>query len=130
MSKIPGFKAYDIRGKVPSELNEEIAYKVGRAFVTQQNAKKVLIGRDVRESSPLLAKALANGLTDAGADVIDLDELKYGVRREGIFGAIYWYMVKFGFDIAGGAPAEVLHSGLIVNHHIVVLLAQPIHNNP
>lgn len=73
MGKIPGFKAYDIRGKVPSELNEELAYKVGRAFAVRQHAKKVLIGRDVRESSPLIAKALANGLTDAGADVIDLE---------------------------------------------------------
>lgn len=73
MGKIPGFKAYDIRGKVPSELNEELAYKVGRAFALKQNAKKVLIGRDVRESSPSIAKALANGLTDAGADVIDLE---------------------------------------------------------
>jgi phosphomannomutase len=72
MGKIPGFKAYDIRGKVPSELNEELSYNVGRAFVSKQNAKKVLIGRDVRESSPSLAKALANGMTDAGADVIDL----------------------------------------------------------
>ncbi len=73
MSKIPGFKAYDIRGKVPSELNEELAYKVGRAFAKQQNAKKVLIGRDVRESSPAISKALANGLTDAGCDVVDLE---------------------------------------------------------
>ncbi len=73
MANIPGFKAYDIRGKVPSELNEELAYKVGRAFAIQQNAKKVLIGRDVRESSPSISKALANGLTDAGCDVIDLE---------------------------------------------------------
>lgn len=72
MTNIPGFKAYDIRGKVPSELNEDLAYKVGRAFAIQQNAKKVLIGRDVRESSPAISKALANGLTDAGCDVIDL----------------------------------------------------------
>ena len=72
MSKIPGFKAYDIRGKVPSELNEELAYKIGRAFAKQQNAKKVVIGRDVRESSPGIAKSLAKGLTDAGSDVIDL----------------------------------------------------------
>ena len=43
MEKIPGFKAYDIRGKVPSELNEELAYKVGKAFVKLQNAKKVVI---------------------------------------------------------------------------------------
>ncbi len=73
MTKIPGFKAYDIRGKVPSELNEELAYKVGRAFAKQQNAKKVVIGRDVRESSPILAEALAKGLNDAGCDVIDLE---------------------------------------------------------
>ena len=72
MAKIPGFKAYDIRGKVPGELNPDLAYKVGRAFAKQQNAKKVLIGRDVRESSPVLAEALAKGLTDSGCDVIDL----------------------------------------------------------
>ena len=72
MTRIPGFKAYDIRGKVPSELNEELAYKIGRAFAKQQNAKKVVIGRDVRESSPGIAKSLAKGLTDAGSDVIDL----------------------------------------------------------
>lgn len=73
MSKIPGFKAYDIRGKVPSELNVELAYKVGRAFAKHQNAKKVVIGRDVRESSPKLAEALSRGLNDAGCDVIDLE---------------------------------------------------------
>lgn len=73
MTKIPGFKAYDIRGKVPSELNIDLAYKVGRAFAKQQNAKRVVIGRDVRESSPKLAESLAKGLTDAGCDVIDLE---------------------------------------------------------
>ncbi len=72
MGKIPGFKAYDIRGKVPSELNEELAYKIGRAFAKLQNAKKVLIGYDVRESSPKLANALAEGLTDAGSDVVNI----------------------------------------------------------
>ncbi len=73
MTKIPGFKAYDIRGKVPSELNIDLAYNVGRAFARQQNAKRVVIGRDVRESSPELAESLAKGLTDAGCDVIDLE---------------------------------------------------------
>ncbi|MBI1931836.1 MAG: phosphomannomutase [Ignavibacteriales bacterium] len=72
MTKIPGFKAYDIRGKVPSELNTDLAYKVGMAFVKHQNAKKVLIGRDVRVSSPELSKVLAQGLSDAGCSVIDL----------------------------------------------------------
>lgn len=72
MDRIPGFKAYDIRGKVPSELNTDIAYKVGRAFVKLYDAKKVVIGRDVRVSSPELAEALTSGLNDAGCDVIDL----------------------------------------------------------
>jgi phosphomannomutase len=72
MSKIPGFKAYDIRGKVPSELNTDLAYKVGRAFAKHQKAKSVLIGRDVRESSPEISEALAKGLSDAGCNVIDL----------------------------------------------------------
>ena len=72
MDRIPGFKAYDIRGKVPSELNNDIAYKVGRAFVKLNNAKTVVIGRDIRESSPELSESLAKGFTDAGCDVIDL----------------------------------------------------------
>ncbi|RMD50735.1 MAG: phosphomannomutase [Ignavibacteria bacterium] len=72
MAKIPGFKAYDIRGKVPSELNTELAYKVGRAYALLENAKSVVIGRDVRKSSPELAEALSKGLNDAGCDVLDL----------------------------------------------------------
>ncbi len=72
MATIPGFKAYDIRGKVPSELNTDLAYKVGRAVVKYLNAKSFVIGRDVRESSPDLSNALAEGLTDAGAKVYDL----------------------------------------------------------
>lgn len=72
MTKIPSFKAYDIRGKVPSELNADLAYKVGRSLVTYLNAKKVVIGRDVRKSSPELAEALTKGLNDGGCSVIDL----------------------------------------------------------
>ncbi|MBU2492205.1 MAG: phosphomannomutase [Bacteroidetes bacterium] len=72
MNKIPSFKAYDIRGKVPSELNADLAYKIGRSIVTYLKAKKVVIGRDVRKSSPELSAALTKGLNDAGCDVIDL----------------------------------------------------------
>jgi len=72
MNKIVSFKAYDIRGKVPSELNADLAYKVGRSLVTYLNAKKAVIGMDVRKSSPELSHALTKGLTDAGCDVIDL----------------------------------------------------------
>lgn len=72
MSNIPGFKAYDIRGKVPQELNADLAYKIGRTYVKLLNCKSVVIGRDVRESSEEISKALANGITDAGADVYDI----------------------------------------------------------
>jgi phosphomannomutase len=72
MEKLSSFKAYDIRGKVPSDLNSDLAYKVGKTIVKYLNCKSVVIGRDVRESSPELANALSNGITDAGSDVFDL----------------------------------------------------------
>ncbi len=72
MDRIPSFKAYDIRGKVPGELNADLAYKIGRTYATLLKCKSVLIGRDVRKSSPELSESLAKGLNDAGCDVIDL----------------------------------------------------------
>jgi len=72
MGKINSFKAYDIRGKVPGELNSDLAYKIGRAYTDLLKAKKVVVGYDIRKSSGELSEALINGLTDAGADVIDI----------------------------------------------------------
>lgn len=67
------FKAYDVRGIYPSEINEEIVYKIGRAFVRFLGAKNVVVGRDIRESSPSLFEELKKGITDEGANVYDLD---------------------------------------------------------
>ncbi len=72
MDRINCFKAYDIRGKVPSELNTELAYKIGTAFAKYVNGEKVVVGRDIRKSSDELFDALSRGLKDSGADVIDL----------------------------------------------------------
>jgi len=72
MERIPSFKAYDIRGKVPSELNEDLAYKTGFAFASMLKCKTVVIGHDVRKSSESISNALAEGITDAGCDVVDL----------------------------------------------------------
>ena len=72
MDRISSFKAYDIRGKVPGELNTDLAYKVGRTFAKYLGAKSVVIGRDVRKSSPELSEAISKGLNDAGCDVFDL----------------------------------------------------------
>ncbi|MBW2972295.1 phosphomannomutase/phosphoglucomutase [Candidatus Woesearchaeota archaeon] len=66
------FKAYDIRGVYPGELDEDTAYRIGRAFVTFLKCKEVVVGQDLRKSSPSLSKALTKGITDQGADVIDI----------------------------------------------------------
>jgi phosphomannomutase len=66
------FKAYDIRGIYPVDINEEVAYKIGRAIVLFLKAKKIAVGRDIRESSPALFESLVKGITDQGADVYDL----------------------------------------------------------
>lgn len=66
------FKAYDIRGIYPSEIDEEMAYKIGRAFVILLEVDEVVVGRDGRLSSPKIFDSLARGITDQGADVIDI----------------------------------------------------------
>ncbi|HID69786.1 MAG TPA: phosphomannomutase [Desulfobacterales bacterium] len=66
------FKAYDIRGKVPDELNPELARHIGRAFAAVFKPRKVAVGHDIRLSSPELTKALTNGLLDSGVDVFFL----------------------------------------------------------
>jgi len=69
---LPCFKAYDIRGKVPDELNPELAVKIGRSFAAVYNLKKVVVGCDIRLSSAALVQALASGLRDMGVHVLDL----------------------------------------------------------
>jgi phosphomannomutase len=66
------FKAYDIRGIYPDELNAEIAYLIGRAFVTFLKVSTVIVGRDMRLSGPQMFEAVTRGLNDQGADVIDI----------------------------------------------------------
>jgi phosphomannomutase len=82
------FKAYDIRGIYPSELDEDTAYRIGRGMVTFLQANQVAIGHDMRISSPQLAQAVMRGITDQGADAIDLgltttDELYFAVGKFG-----------------------------------------------
>ena len=66
------FKAYDLRGRVPDQLNEDVAHRVGRAFAQHLGARNVVVGRDVRLSSGPLAEALMEGLMAAGADVHEI----------------------------------------------------------
>ncbi len=69
------FKAYDVRGVYPSELNEDIAYKVGRAFVTFLHVNKIAVSQDMRKSSKSLKESLIKGITDQGADVVEVEGL-------------------------------------------------------
>jgi len=84
------FKAYDIRGIYPEQLNEEIAYKIGSAFVEFLKCKNVVIGRDMRLSSDSLFKALAKGVTDQGSDVINI-----GLSTTPM---LYFTVANYGFD--------------------------------
>lgn len=68
------FKAYDIRGRVPDQLNEDVAYRIGRAFVEYLKPSRVVVGFDIRLTSKNLCDALTAGLTDGGADVINIGQ--------------------------------------------------------
>ncbi len=100
MSKIACFKAYDVRGKVPSELNKELAYKIGRAFSKFTKAKKIVIGYDIRKSSVEISDALKNGITDSGVDVIDI----------GLCGTEMIYFSTPHFDVDGGIMITASHN--------------------
>ncbi len=72
MEKLSCFKAYDVRGRVPGELNDDLAYRIGRAYAAFLSPARVAVGRDIRFSSLPLAEALTAGLNDAGVEVWDL----------------------------------------------------------
>jgi len=70
--EITCFKAYDVRGRVPDQLNTDVAYRIGRAFAEVVNPKSVVVGHDIRLTSPELCDALVNGLLDSGVDVFHI----------------------------------------------------------
>jgi phosphomannomutase len=72
LTSITCFKAYDLRGRIPTELNDDVAYRVGRGYAQFLNPKRVVVGRDIRLSSAGLTDALCRGLTDSGVDVSDI----------------------------------------------------------
>lgn len=100
MKSLSCFKAYDIRGKVPEELNDALAYKVGRAFAVELGAKSVVVGYDIRLESESLAEALKRGLCDAGVDVLDI----------GLCGTEEVYFSTFHNNTDGGIMITASHN--------------------
>ena len=87
------FKAYDVRGVYPREINEETARAIGAAFVAYLKAKRIAVGRDMRLSSPSLAAAFIDGATSQGADVVDYgmmatDMLYFAVATDTLEGGV------------------------------------------
>ena len=105
MEKLSCFKAYDVRGKLGDELNENIAYRIGRAYGQVLKPKKVVVGGDVRLTSDVLKKSLSNGLMDAGVDVFDI----------GLSGTEEIYFSAFHLDIDGGIEVTASHNPMDYN---------------
>jgi len=99
------FKAYDIRGQLGTELNDDIAYRIGRAFAQHTQAKTVVVGGDVRLTSETLKLSLAKGLTDAGCDVIDI----------GLCGTEHIYFATSHLGCDGGICVTASHNPIDYN---------------
>jgi phosphomannomutase len=94
------FKAYDIRGIYPGELDEAGAYAIARAYVEEFEPRSVAVGRDMRLSSPSMAEALMRGATEAGADVVDV----------GMVGTEMIYFAVGELDLEGGVMVTASHN--------------------
>jgi phosphomannomutase len=94
------FKAYDVRGIYPTELDEEGAYAIGRAYVEQFEPRRIAVGHDMRVSSPSMATAVIKGATDAGSEVVDI----------GLVGTemVYFAVGELGLD--GGVAVTASHN--------------------
>ncbi|MEN6489269.1 MAG: phosphomannomutase [Smithella sp.] len=99
------FKAYDIRGRVPEELNPDIAYRIGQAYGNYLNPGQTVVGYDVRLQSPVLAEAVSEGLLDSGANVIDI----------GLCGTEEVYFQTFHRGIGGGIMVTASHNPIDYN---------------
>ncbi|MBV8805656.1 MAG: phosphomannomutase [Sinobacteraceae bacterium] len=100
MTNLNSFKAYDVRGRIPDEINDSLAYDIGRAYCTFVQPRRVAVGYDIRLSSPQLAKALKRGLTDSGCDVLDI----------GLWGTEGAYFATFAEQLDGGIMVTASHN--------------------
>ncbi len=100
MTRLSAFKSYDIRGRLGVDLDCDLAWKVGRGFARALDPGQVVVGRDIRESSPLLQTSLIQGLRDEGVDVIDL----------GLCGTEEVYFATAHYGAGGGLMVTASHN--------------------
>ena len=100
MKAITCFKAYDLRGRIPNELNDDVAYRVARGYAQFLTPKRVVVGRDIRLSSAGLTDAVCRGLTDSGVDVYDI----------GVCGTEGVYFATFDAGYDGGIMITASHN--------------------
>jgi phosphomannomutase/phosphomannomutase/phosphoglucomutase len=100
MPNLNAFKAYDIRGRIPDEINESLAYDIARAFCALVKPRQVAVGYDIRLTSPALAAAVRRGLTDCGADALDI----------GLWGTEAAYFSTFAYQLDGGIMVTASHN--------------------
>jgi len=98
--RLDSFKAYDVRGRIPDEINETLAYDIGRAFAAFVKPRRVAVGYDIRLSSPGLAAAVRRGLRDCGSDVLDI----------GLWGTEGAYFATFAEQLDGGIMVTASHN--------------------
>ncbi len=100
MAQLTSFKAYDIRGRIPDEINDQLAYDIGRAYATFVKPRNVAVGYDIRLSSSELAAALKRGLTQSGVDVLDI----------GLWGTEGIYFATAAEKLDGGIMVTASHN--------------------
>ncbi len=100
MTRIRCFKAYDVRGRVPEELNEDVVYRIGRAYAAFLQPRRVAVGRDIRLSSSKLTDVLAGSLVDSGINVVDI----------GVGGTEMVYYATFSRKLDGGIMVTASHN--------------------
>ncbi|MFC6440736.1 phosphomannomutase CpsG [Bowmanella sp. JS7-9] len=105
MQELSCFKAYDIRGQLGTQLNEDVAYRIGRAFGEHLQPKQVVVGGDARATSEALKLAVANGLMDAGVDVLDI----------GLAGTEEIYFATSHLHVDGGIEVTASHNPIDYN---------------
>jgi phosphomannomutase len=100
LKSISCFKAYDLRGRIPGELNEDVAYRVARGVAQFLSPQRIVVGRDIRLSSAALTEAVCRGLTDSGVDVFDI----------GVCGTEGVYFATFDGGYDGGIMITASHN--------------------